>query len=163
MVVMSDASLKKSGGKNAACAIIEAYYTISKLLANPNTQDHTLVALGRKFSNLNASEMKTVVRQTRFYATPEEGISLFTGGIVFPWARKVESTTDLFTNKGFDPKNKEVTDKTLKDIMPLVVDFCINHDMVPKSPVIGYGTESEAGDCQLRFDPTYMKEVASRQ
>jgi hypothetical protein len=48
-------------------------------LAKPETGDKTLVALGEKFSNLNLEEMKTVVRQTQFYKTADEAISLLNG------------------------------------------------------------------------------------
>lgn len=49
------------------------------MIADPATSDTTLVALGEKFSNLGAEEMKTVVKQTVFYSTPADGIELFTG------------------------------------------------------------------------------------
>jgi len=159
MVHMSKKALESPGGENAACAIIEAYYIICELLANPDCQDDMLVALGEKFSDLGAASMRKVVRQTRFYSTPEQGIALFTDGVVFPWKRKVSSTTDLFTNKGFDPKNTGVTSKTLKDIMPLVSGFCEKYEIVDETPTLGYGTKSQAPNVQVRFDPTYMEEV----
>lgn len=142
-IFMSKKSLERAAGKNAACAIADAYYTLAKVLAQKETQDQTLVALGKKFSNLNAEQMKTVVRQTRFYATPEMGISFMEGGVVFPWKRNVENTSDLFTNAGFNPKSSEVTDKTLKELMPFVVKFCIDKEMTPKAPVISYGKAEE--------------------
>ncbi len=167
MVVMSQSSLDKPGGKNAACAIIDGFYTLSKRIADEKLQDPMLVALGEKFSHLNAAAMKKVVRQTRFYATPEQGISLFEGGVVFPWGGSVESTTDLFTNKGFTPKKSAVTNKHLKEVMPLVVDFCVNHEMTPKKPVIGYGAKdpdaTKEAKIQVRFDASYMKAVAEKK
>jgi NitT/TauT family transport system substrate-binding protein len=161
MVIMSHDSLTRPKGKEAACAVIDAYYVVSARLADPTLQDDMLVALGEKFSHLNAAQMKTVVRQTRFYATPEQGISLFTGGMVFPWSRAVENTSDLFTNKGFQPQRKDVTDKTLQDVMPLVVDFCVVHGIVPEKPTISYGSRDTGA--QLRFDPTCMQEVARKR
>jgi len=159
MVHMSEKSLAKPGGENAACAIIDAFYIISELLANANHQDDMLVALGEKFSDLDAGSMRKVVRQTRFYSTPEQGISLLTDGVVFPWKRKVASTSSLFTNDGFNPKSEEVTSKKLKDIMPIVVGFCQKYQIVKTDPVIGYGTEKQAPNTQLRFDPTYIQRV----
>ncbi len=162
MVVMAQASLDRPGGKNAACAIIDAYYTICRRLADPKTQDDSLVALGEKFSHLKVAAMRKVVRQTRFYSTPQQGISLFSGGAVFPWSRKVDDTSELFTNKGFVPDNKEVSTKTLKGIMPAVVDFCVKHDIVKEKPTVGYGSKADVPDARLRFDATYMKEVSKK-
>jgi NitT/TauT family transport system substrate-binding protein len=159
MVIMAQSSLDKPGGRQAACAIIEAYYAIAKRLAEKKTQDDTLVALGEKFAKVSAEDMNKCVHQTRFYATPEQGLALLTGGIVFPWKREVKDTATLFTNAGFDPTDKGVTDKTLKDIMPLVVDFCISREIVASKPELGYGAKADAPKAQLRFDPTYIKEV----
>jgi NitT/TauT family transport system substrate-binding protein len=159
-IVMSKKSLERAAGKNAACAIADAYYTLAEVLAQKETQDQALVALGKKFSNLNAEQMKTVVRQTRFYATPEIGISLFESGVVFPWRKEVENTSDLFTNAGFNPKSTEVTNKTLKELMPFVVKFCVDKEMTPKAPVISYGKAEE--NTQMLFDIQYMKAVAEK-
>ena len=106
--------------------------------------------------------MKTVVRQTLFYATPEMGIHLFENGVVFPWDRKVKDTTTLFVNAGFSPEKKEVSDKNLKDIMPLVVDFCQKKGIIEEKPTIGYGDKNPDKPVQLRFDASYMKAVAGK-
>lgn len=163
MVMMSEDSLSKPGGKEAACAIIDTYYTICKRLADSKLQDDTLVALGEKFSHLDVVAMRDVVRQTRFYATPEQGTALLTGGVAFPWKKSVQNTSTLFTNEGFNPKSAEVTTKTLKEIMLIVVDFCVKHEIIPQKPAIGYGTKEQAPDTQLKFDPTYIKMVAERK
>jgi NitT/TauT family transport system substrate-binding protein len=78
-VVMAQTSLDKPGGAQFACAVIDTYYALNQRIANPSTRDATLVALGEKFSNLNLESMKKVVQQTRFYATPKEGLALLTG------------------------------------------------------------------------------------
>ncbi len=161
MVVASQKSLDRPGGKEAACAIIDAYYQVCKLIADKETQDKSLYDLGRKFADLNVAQMKKVVRQTRFYATPEMGIHLFEGGTVFPWDRKPKDTTALFTNDGFSPDKKGVTDKSIKDIMPIVVDFCSKKKIIESKPSISYGPKASK-DVQLRFDSSYMKEVAKK-
>jgi ABC-type nitrate/sulfonate/bicarbonate transport system substrate-binding protein len=79
MVVVGQDSLKKPGGREFACAIIDTYYQLNQKIEDPATRDKTLVALGAKFSNLNLEEMKTVVKQTKFYKTPEEGLEVFKG------------------------------------------------------------------------------------
>ena len=163
MVIMSQTSLSKPGGRNAACAMIDAYYAICRRLADAKTQEDTLVALGEKFAKLSADDMRKCVRQTRFYATPQQGLSLLTGGTVFPWRRQVKDTGELFTNEGFRPDSKEVTTKALRDIMPPVVDFCVSREIVPRKPEVGYGTAEEAPKAQLRFDASFLKEVLAKQ
>jgi NitT/TauT family transport system substrate-binding protein len=76
MVVMADDSLKKPGGQAFAHAVIDTYYSVNQLLADPQKGDETLIALGAKFSNLGLEEMKKVVEQTRFYKTADEGINV---------------------------------------------------------------------------------------
>lgn len=155
MVVMSKESLEKPKGAEAAAAIADTYYQVTKLLADSKTQNDALVALGEKFSHLDADSMKTVVRQTRFYSTPEQGIALFNNGSVFPWAIEVENTSDLFTNDGFIKDSVEVSNKSLNDIMPVVVDFCLEHEIISSKPTVGFNTSSS----QLVFDSRYMEMV----
>lgn len=162
MVVANKKSLEKDGGKDAACAIIETYYQVCKLIAAPETQDKSLFDLGKKFADLDVPSMKKVVQQTRFYATPEMGIHLFEDGVVFPWDKDVTNTTTLFTNKGFSADKKEVTKKTLKELMPLVVEFCQKKGIIEEKPTIGYGSDDK-GKVQLLFDASYMKEVLAKK
>ena len=131
MVVVSKRSLDKTGGKEFACAVIDTYYSLNRRLNAPETRDDTLIALGEKFSNLNLESMRKVVQQTKFYATPDEGIGVYTGDV-------------------------------LKETMKKVVKFCIGHGMVEKAPEVGYGPNDSAPNASLRFDPTFMKEVAAR-
>ncbi len=78
MVVVSQASLDKPGGDRFAMAVCEAFYRLNERIADPQTRDKTLVALGEKFSNLDLASMRKVVKQTRFYAKPEEGLKVLT-------------------------------------------------------------------------------------
>ena len=109
MVVVGKDSLDKTGGESFACAVIDTFYEVNKLLADPARGDETLVALGKKFSSLPLEDMKVVVQQTKFYQTPDDAIALF--------------TKESFQN----------------DIMPKVVDFCASHDIVESKPTVGYG------------------------
>jgi len=79
MVVMGADSLKKEGGEAFARAVIDTFYQINEMLADPKTGDDTLVALGAKFSSLELEKMKIVVQQTQFYKTPADARALFTG------------------------------------------------------------------------------------
>jgi ABC-type nitrate/sulfonate/bicarbonate transport system substrate-binding protein len=78
-VAVAQASLDKPRGKEFACAVIDTYYALNERIANPATRDETLVALGEKFSHLDLAAMKKVVQQTKFYATPKEGLAVLTG------------------------------------------------------------------------------------
>ncbi len=78
-VAVAQSSLDKPGGKDFACAVIEAFYAVNKRMADPKTSDDTLIAIGEKFSHLDLNSMKKVVQQTKFYGTPEEGIAVLTG------------------------------------------------------------------------------------
>ncbi len=77
MVVISQAALDKPGGEAFACAVIDTFYELNKLLERPDTRDEALVALGEKFSNLDLQAMRTVVKQTRFYDKPKKAVTLF--------------------------------------------------------------------------------------
>lgn len=78
MVAVAQASLAKPGGEAFACAVIDTFYAVNRRLADTATRNDTLIALGEKFSNLNLQSMREVVKQTRFYATPEEGVRVLT-------------------------------------------------------------------------------------
>jgi NitT/TauT family transport system substrate-binding protein len=79
MVAVAQASLDKPGGKEFAHAVIDVFYAINRRIEDPATRDDTLIALGEKFSNLNLESMKKVVEQTKFYKTPEEGLTILKG------------------------------------------------------------------------------------
>ncbi|OGX11627.1 MAG: hypothetical protein A2351_02160 [Omnitrophica bacterium RIFOXYB12_FULL_50_7] len=79
MVVASRSALQRPKGKEFASAVIEAFYEVNKMLADPAIGDDTLVALGEKFSNLGLESMRVVVQQTKFYSSPQEALQLFEG------------------------------------------------------------------------------------
>lgn len=128
MVAVAQASLDKPGGEAFACAIADVFYAINGRMADPATRDDTLIALGEKFSNLDLQSMREVVKQTQFYADPEDGIRV-------------------------------LTSPETRDIMKRVVGFCVDHEIVPKSPVIGYGGRDEKKPAELRLDPSYIEKV----
>jgi hypothetical protein len=135
MVVIGEDSLSKPGGENFARCLADAYYLLNQRLADTDTRDDTLIAIGEKFSSLGLADMRKVVDQTRFFGTAQQGI-------------------DLFSNKptSIDSGNKVA----FKDIMTKVVARCVKLDMVPSKVVIGYGSDAEARKANLRFDPQYM-------
>jgi NitT/TauT family transport system substrate-binding protein len=137
MVVVTKEALDKPGGEEFACAVIETFYELNKMLEAPDTRDDTLVALGAKFSDLGLEEMTKVVEQTKFYSTPEAGLELFTGGGFF-------------------------TDQKFTETMEMVVDFCTTHENVTEKHSIFFGPASDAGDARLIFDPSYIETVQEK-
>lgn len=79
MVVAGKDSLDKPGGDRFAQAVIDTFYQVNQMLADPEAGDDTLLALGSKFSSLGLEKMKVVVQQTKFYKSPDEAKALFDG------------------------------------------------------------------------------------
>ena len=113
-VVVSRDSLNRPGGKQFALAVIETYFTVCNMLNDEKQADATFVALGSKFCNLNAQDMRLVCKQTQFYDTPTKGMQLMKSS-------KFQSQT-----------------------MPMVVDFCSSHGMLKQKPKVGFNkTDSD--------------------
>lgn len=112
MVVIAKDALERPGGEDFAAAVIDTFYEINKMMADPVTGDETLVAIGEKFSSLSLDDMKEVVKQTQFYSTPDAAIELL--------------TKEKFQN----------------ETMPMVVDFCVSHGIVESKPSIGFNDNS---------------------
>lgn len=79
MVVVGKDSLGKPGAKEFVKAVTEAFYRVSDALDDPDQGDEVLIALGKKFSNLELAEMQKVVQQTQFYKTPAAAKELLNG------------------------------------------------------------------------------------
>lgn len=77
MVVVADSTLKKTKGDAFACALIDSFYSVNEKLADPSVSDDVLVAIGEKFSSLGLQDMRTVVKQTRFFGNAKDGIAVF--------------------------------------------------------------------------------------
>jgi len=88
-VVVAQSSLDKPKGKEFACAVAEAFYALNKRIADADTRDDTLIALGEKFSDLDLQSMRKVVKQTKFYGTPEEALALLKGDALKATMKKV--------------------------------------------------------------------------
>ena len=129
MVVASKDSLAKPGGEKFACAVIDTFYQVCRLMADSKEGDDTLVALGAKFSKLGLKDMKIVVKETQFYKTPEAALK-------------------LLGSKKFQ-----------KETMPMVVDFCVKHDMVKKKPKIGFDDTGSS----FNFSSQYIKKVQDKK
>ncbi len=89
MVTVARAALDRPKGGDFACAVIDTFYAVNKLLADPKTRDDALIALGEKFSHLDLASMKKVVEQTLFYGSPEAGLKAFDYAVLMPTMDKV--------------------------------------------------------------------------
>ncbi len=107
-IVVAKDVLAKDKGKDFAKALIETYFEVCKMMDTPATADATYVALGAKFSNLNAADMKIVCQQTRFYNTPTKGLALMD------------------------------SQKFRTETMPYVLDWAVMRKVIDKKPTVGY-------------------------
>ena len=78
MVVVGRDVLEQPGSDKFVQAVAAAFYAVSDAL-DAEGGDEVLVALGKKFSNLDLSQMKQVVEQTQFYKTPSAAADLMNG------------------------------------------------------------------------------------
>ncbi len=132
MVVASNEAMAKPGASDFANALMDAFYEVSRRIEDPATADATLVALGEKFSKLDATAMKTVVTQTKFYSTPQSALDLLSGS-------KFQSET-----------------------MPAVAKFCIDHDIIEMGDAKEVSMGFDAKDKQLNFSSEFVKSYATK-
>ena len=85
MVVVGNDSLHKPGGDRFAKVIVEAYYRVNGML----TTDKAYVALGSKFCNLGATDMRQCCQETRFFGTPQQGLAVFESAEFGPVMQRV--------------------------------------------------------------------------
>ena len=78
-ICIGNDSLKKEGGERFATCVCDVYYQVCNMLNNSDktVADRALTALGEDFSKLPLDDMRIVVKETRFYDSPEKGIALF--------------------------------------------------------------------------------------
>ncbi|MDP3026643.1 MAG: hypothetical protein Q8N63_02965 [Nanoarchaeota archaeon] len=163
MIVASQKSLDRKDGDKAACALLDIIYTFNRYLADPKTNEKTLGYLGKASFDLPLQDMITLVKETRFYPTPEINLDLIEGKCtVFPWGKEVKDIPSLFSNKSYIPNSTAVTSKKLQDVMPLVVKYNLDFKYVDKEPSISYGPRNATNPSNLRFDTTYIKKVMAR-
>ncbi len=127
MVVVGKDSLKKEGGKEFAMAILETFYAMNQRMADPKTSDQTLVGIGARFAKLELEDMKTIVKQTRFYSDPNDAIRLF--------------TSDAFQ----------------KETMKKVSDFCVRYGLTPQPASLSFGTGEGVMDFDTSYLKSYIE------
>jgi ABC-type nitrate/sulfonate/bicarbonate transport system substrate-binding protein len=112
MIVIGQDSMSKPGAHRFVHCVADAFYTISRMIEDPQQADETLVALGAEFSNLGAADMRTVVQQTVFYKTPADALQLF--------------------------ESNSFREQT----MPTVVEFCLSHGIIDSKPSVSFGGDA---------------------
>lgn len=116
-VVVGNDVLKQDKGAEFATLVCEVFYEVNKKIASSDAKvaDATLTALGEDFSNLPLADMKKIIKETKFYMTPADGVQLFSDG-------KFQSET-----------------------MPTVVSTCEKLEILEagKTPSIGFGDSSK--------------------
>jgi ABC-type nitrate/sulfonate/bicarbonate transport system substrate-binding protein len=127
MVVVGRDSLQKPGGTEFAGAVLETFYAMNRRMADPKTSDQTLVGIGARFAKLELEDMKTIVKQTRFYSDPNEAIRLF--------------TSDTFQ----------------KETMPMVSKFCVKYGMTMQPVSLSFGTGKGLMDFDTRYLKAYLE------
>jgi hypothetical protein len=148
MIVVGQDVLDKPGGQDFVCCLIETFYEFNRMLEEKSLRQGLLVDLGKKFSSLNAEDMDTCCKKTRFFNTPDKALGLFTGE---------KDPLKLFE------KPPEAM-KKFPDTMDMIVkDYKERKILKDKVPKLGYGGADKAGDADLRFDPTFIEKVKKRQ
>lgn len=107
-IVVGKDSLNKKGGKEFSLAMIDTYFAVCNMMQDQKKGDATYVALGNKFCNLGAADMKLVCTQTRFYNNPTKGLALMQS-----------------------PKFRDQT-------TPMITKFCVDHGMLKEEPKVGF-------------------------
>jgi NitT/TauT family transport system substrate-binding protein len=132
MVVVGRDSLSKPGGNDFARAVIETFYAMNQRMADPKTSDKTLIGIGARFAKLELEDMKTVVKQTRFYSTPDQAI-------------------ELFAKTEFQ-----------KETMPIVSKFCVQYGLTPKPVEVSFGSGKGLIDFDSQYLKAYAESAKGK-
>ncbi len=127
MVVVGKDSLNKRGGADFANAVLETFYKMNERMADSKTSDATLVGIGARFAKLELEDMKTIVKQTRFYSDANDAVRLFQ-----------------------DPKFQ-------KETMPTVGKFCTKYGLISAPVVMTYGTGEGAMEFSTTYLQNYLQ------
>lgn len=127
MVVMGKDSLSKPGGEAFAKAVVETFYLMNQRMVDPKTSDQTLVGIGARFAKLELEDMKTIVKQTKFFGDPADAVRLF------------------------------ADERFQKETMPLVSKFCVKYGLTPKPAELSYGDGKGLMDFSTKYVSGYLE------
>jgi hypothetical protein len=126
MVVVGKDSLSKPGGEAFAKAVVETFYLMNKRMVAPTTSDETLVGIGARFAKLELDDMKTIVKQTKFFGEPSDAVRLFGD------------------------------ERFQKETMPLVSKFCVKYGLTPQAVELSYGDGKGMMDFSTKYVSGYL-------
>lgn len=113
MVVVANSSLEKNNGSDFACCLCDIFYEVCNRLENPKTTNETVQSLGAEFCNLGIEDMKICCQETKFYLTPDSGISLFSSDkfqktmeVVVDTCKKLEILPSASPSIGYSSSGK---------------------------------------------------------
>lgn len=127
MVVVGKDSLSKPGGEAFAKAVVETFYLMNKRMTAPTTSDETLVGIGARFAKLELEDMKTIVKQTKFFGEPSDAVRLFGD------------------------------ERFQKETMPLVSKFCVKYGLTPQAVELSYGDGKGMMDFSTKYVSGYIE------
>jgi len=79
LMVASQASLDRPEGDAFVAALMDAFYGVNTLMADPATRTETLEGIAAVFAPLSLEDMEIVVTETKFFSAPQDGLALYTG------------------------------------------------------------------------------------
>ncbi|MFN9349223.1 MAG: hypothetical protein ACK6DQ_21760 [Planctomycetota bacterium] len=127
MVVVGKDSHSKPGGEAFAKAVVETFYLMNKRMTAPTTSDETLVGIGARFAKLELEDMKTIVKQTKFFGEPSDAVRLFGD------------------------------ERFQKETMPLVSKFCVKYGLTPQAVELSYGDGKGMMDFSTKYVSGYIE------
>lgn len=132
MVVVGKDSLSKPGGEAFAKAVVETFYLMNKRMTALSTSDETLVGIGARFAKLELEDMKTIVKQTKFFGEPSDAVRLFGD------------------------------ERFQKETMPLVSKFCVKYGLTPQAVELSYGDGKGMMDFSTKYVSGYIESQSQK-
>jgi hypothetical protein len=96
-------------------------------MVDPKTADETLVGIGARFAKLELDDMKTIVKQTKFFGEPSEAVRLF------------------------------ADERFQKETMPLVSKFCVKYGLTPTPVELSFGDGKGMMDFSTKYVSGYLE------
>lgn len=112
-IIVGADSLEKEGGERFVMALMETFYKVNELMADPSTHDQALIDIGAKFSKLGLADMRKVVQQTRFYSTPQAALTWMTSD---EFKKNTDRVVNFCVKRGIVPSKPVVGFGSKKEV-----------------------------------------------
>lgn len=112
-IVAGADSVEREGGDRFVMALMETFYKVNELMADPATHDQALIDIGAKFSRLGLADMRTVVKQTRFYSTPQAALTWMTSD---EFKKNTDRVVNFCVKRGIVPSKPVVGFGSKKEV-----------------------------------------------